>query len=132
MDSMHPAPRFHEFAQLALSDKPGDEGDSSRVDSLTGCAGPMRLVVSLVAAVVFVWQENRVYSFSPVQLATLALGLGLLCAGLCRYRRGPNRVQPPEPVAGALRFVGRHTLEIYAIQLAASELLVKLVPGLAP
>jgi hypothetical protein len=89
-------------------------------------------VVSLVAAVVFVWQENRVYFFSPAQLATLALGTGLLCAGLCRYRRGPSRVQPPEPFAGALRVVGRHTLEIYAIQLAASELLVKLVPGLAP
>ena len=92
----------------------------------------MRLVASLVAAVVFLWQEHRVYSFSSAQLATLAVGLGLLCAGLSRFRRGPSRVQPPEPVAGALRFVGRHTLEIYAIQLAASELIVKLVPGLAP
>jgi len=107
-------------------------GDSSRVDRLAGCAGPMRLVASLVAAVVFVWQENRIYFFSAAQLATLALGLGLLSTGLCRYRRGPSRVQPPEPVASALRVVGRHTLEIYAIQLAASELLVKLVPGLAP
>jgi hypothetical protein len=35
-------------------------------------------------------------------------------------------------MAGALRFIGRHTLEIYAIQLAGSELLVKLVPDLAP
>jgi hypothetical protein len=35
-------------------------------------------------------------------------------------------------MAGVLRFIGRHTLEIYAIQLAGSELLVKLVPDLAP
>jgi len=124
--------RAHVDGRPATGADAGAVGDSSRVDRLAGCAGPMRLVASLVAAVVFLWQENRVYSFSAAQLATLALGLGLLCAGLCRFRRGASRLQPPEPVAGALRFVGRHTLEIYAIQLAASELLVKLVPGLAP
>jgi len=46
--------------------------------------------------------------------------------------RGPSCIQPPAAIAGALRFIGRHTLEIYAIQLAGSELLVKLVPNLAP
>jgi hypothetical protein len=51
---------------------------------------------------------------------------------LSLFRRGPSRVQPPEPVAGTLRFIGRHTLEIYAIQLAGSELLVKFVPDLSP
>ena len=110
----------------------GAVGNPSQVDGLARCAGPMRLVTSLVAAVVFLWQEDRVYSFSSAQLATLALGLALLCAALCRFQRGPSRVQPPEPVASALHVVGRYTLEIYAIQLAASELLVKLVPGLAP
>jgi hypothetical protein len=30
-----------------------------------------------------------------------------------------------------LRFIGRHTLEIYSVQLAASELLIKLFPELA-
>ena len=35
-------------------------------------------------------------------------------------------------MAGVLRFIGRRTLEIYAIQLAGSELLVKLIPDLAP
>jgi hypothetical protein len=124
--------RAHVDGRPAAGADAGAVGDSSRVDRLAGCAGTMRLVASLVAAAVFLWQENRVYSFSAAQFATLALGLGLLCAGLCRYRRGPSRVQPPEPVAGALRFVGRHTLEIYAIQLAASELHVKLVPDLAP
>jgi hypothetical protein len=46
--------------------------------------------------------------------------------------RGPSPIQPPEPVARVLHFIGRHTLEIYAIQLGGSELLVKLVPALAP
>jgi hypothetical protein len=46
--------------------------------------------------------------------------------------RGPSRIHPPEPIARALRFIGRRTLEIYAIQLAGSELLVKFVPSLAP
>ena len=51
---------------------------------------------------------------------------------LCLFLRGPSRIQPPETIARVLRFIGRHTLEIYAIQLAGSELLVKLVPDLAP
>jgi hypothetical protein len=51
---------------------------------------------------------------------------------LCLFLRGPSRIQPPECVAGALRFVGRRTLEIYAIQLAGSEFIIKLLPDLAP
>jgi hypothetical protein len=47
-------------------------------------------------------------------------------------KKEPSRIRPPEPIAGVLRFIGRHTLEIYAIQLAGSELLVKLLPDLAP
>jgi len=35
-------------------------------------------------------------------------------------------------MAGALRFIGRHTLEIYAFQLAGFELIIKLMPDLAP
>jgi hypothetical protein len=35
-------------------------------------------------------------------------------------------------MAGVPRFIGRRTLEIYGIQLAGSELLVKLIPDLAP
>ena len=35
---------------------------------------------------------------------------------LCLFVRGRSRFQPPEMIAGVLRFIGRHTLEIYAIQ----------------
>jgi hypothetical protein len=92
----------------------------------------MRLLACFVAAVVYVWQEQREYSFPQFQLAAFILGVGVLSLGLCLFRRGPSRLQPPETIAGALRFIGRHTLEIYAIQLAGSELIVKLAPDLAP
>jgi len=92
----------------------------------------MRLLACFVAAVVYVWQEQMEFSFSQVQLASVILGIGVLSLGLCLFLRGPSRIQPPESIAGALHFMGRHTLEIYVIQLASSELLIKLLPDLAP
>jgi hypothetical protein len=98
----------------------------------TGNTGLMRLLACFVAAIVYVWQEQREYSFPQIHLAVFILGVGVLSASLCLFRRGPSRIQPPEAIAGALRFIGRRTLEIYAIQLAGSELIIKLVPDLAP
>jgi peptidoglycan/LPS O-acetylase OafA/YrhL len=95
-------------------------------------AGLMRLLACIAAALAYFWQEQAEYSFPPIHFAVFVLGVGVLSAGLCVFRRGPSRVQPPEPIAYALRFIGRHTLEIYAIQLAGSELLVMLVDDLAP
>ncbi|HEY2185542.1 MAG TPA: TraX family protein [Xanthobacteraceae bacterium] len=91
-----------------------------------------RLLACFVAAVVYVWQEQREYAFARIYFAVFVLGVGVLSLGLCLFRRGPSRFQPPAAVAGGLRFIGRHTLEIYAIQLAGSELIIKLVPDLAP
>ena len=95
-------------------------------------AGRMRLLACFAAMVVYVWQEQIEYSFSQIQFAVFVVGIGAWSASLCLFLRGPSRIQPPEAIAGALRFIGRHTLEIYAIQLAGSELLVKFVPDLAP
>ena len=92
----------------------------------------MRLLACFAAVVVYVLQEQREYSFPQVHFAVFILGIGIWSAGLCLFLRGPSRFQPPKAIAGALHFIGRHTLEIYAIQLAGSELLVKLVPDLAP
>jgi hypothetical protein len=94
--------------------------------------GLMRLLGCLVAAVVYVWQEQREFSFHRLQLAVFILGLGVLSASLCLFVRGPSRIRPPESIACALRFIGRHTLEIYAIQLAGFELITKLLPDLGP
>ena len=94
--------------------------------------GMMRMLACPIAAVVYVWQEQLEFWFSGVQLVTVGLGIGLLSTGLYIFARGPSRLQPPEPVAGFLRFMGRHTLEIYAIQLAGSELIIGFLPDLSP
>ena len=83
----------------------------------------MRLVACVVAAIAYVWQEQREYLFPTFQFAVFILCIGALSVTLCLFHRGPSRIQPPAAMAGFLRFIGRHTLEIYAIQLAGSELL---------
>ena len=108
------------------------QSSSASAQAATENVGLMRLLACFVAAVVFVWQEQKEFSFPQIHFAVFILGVGVLSLGLCLFKRGASRIQPPEAIAGALRFIGRHTLEIYAIQLAGSELLVKLVPGLAP
>jgi peptidoglycan/LPS O-acetylase OafA/YrhL len=91
----------------------------------------MRLLACFLAAVVYVWQEQEEYSFPQIPLAIVILGIGVLSLSLCRFHRAASRIQPPKAMAGVLRFIGRYTLEIYAIQLAGSELIIKLVPDLA-
>ena len=114
----------------------GSAGETQRSSAsalaATQTAGLMRLLACLVAAVVFVWQEQKEFSFPPIHLAVVILGVGVLSVSLCLFKRGESRIQPPEKIASTLRFIGRYTLEIYAIQLAGSELIVKLVPGLSP
>jgi hypothetical protein len=94
--------------------------------------GLMRLLACFAAVVTYVWQEQSEYQFPQFQFAVFVSGIGVWSASLCLFLRGPSCIQPPEPIEGVLRFIGRHTLEIYAIQLAGSELLIKLVPSLAP
>ena len=107
------------------------QNSAQPVQAITENAGLKRLLACFVAAVVYVWQEQLEFSFSQIQFATFILGLGVLSFSLCLFLRGPSRIQPPESMAGVLRFIGRRTLEIYAIQLAGSELIIILVPGLA-
>jgi uncharacterized membrane protein YcfT len=51
--------------------------------------------------------------------------LGILSLQLILFLRGPTRFQPPKFIAGALGFIGRHTLVIYAIELIGFELIAK-------
>jgi peptidoglycan/LPS O-acetylase OafA/YrhL len=92
----------------------------------------MRLLACLVAAVFYVWQEQMEFQFPEVNFAAFVLGVAVLSLCLYLFTRGPSRIQPPQPMAGALRIIGRYTLEIYAIQLAFFELVILLLPGLAP
>ena len=102
-----------------------------RAPALTENADPMRLLACLMAAVVYIWQEQMEYSFPQIHFAVFVLGVGVLSFELYQFMRGPSCIQPPAAVATVLRFIGRHTLGIYAIQLAGSEVIVKLVPNLA-
>ena len=59
------------------------------------------------------------------------LGIGALSIYLCLFLRGPSHIQPPRAINGVLHFIGRRTLEIYAIQLAGFEITILLFPDLA-
>lgn len=91
----------------------------------------MRLLICPVAAIVYVWQEQLVFFFSESQLVAVTVGVSLLSMALWLFVRGPSTCQPPESYARSLRFLGRHTLEIYVIQLAGSELIIGIFPDLA-
>ena len=94
--------------------------------------GLTRLLAWFVATVVYVWQEQKEFSFSQIQLGAFIAGISVLPLILCLFRRGPSRIQPPQGITRVLHFICRRTLEIYAIQLAGFELLIKLIPDLAP
>jgi peptidoglycan/LPS O-acetylase OafA/YrhL len=99
--------------------------------AITKNASLMRLLACFIAAVAYIWQEQVEFSFPRVPFVVFVLGVGFLTISLCLFRRGLSRIQPPETVASIMGFIGRHTLEIYAIQLAASEIIVKLLPNLS-
>jgi hypothetical protein len=87
--------------------------------------GMVRLLACLIAAAAYVWREQIEFSFSQVQFVVFIIILGIWSLQLCLYLRGPTRFQPPKLIAGTLGFIGRHTLEIYAIELAGFELIAK-------
>jgi len=91
----------------------------------------MRLIACLIAASIYVWQEQLEFEFSQIPLASCIFGVSIVSSILIFFRRGPSDIQPPQPIAQVLRFTGRHTLEIYAIQLGGFELIVKFLPDLA-
>jgi peptidoglycan/LPS O-acetylase OafA/YrhL len=81
----------------------------------------MRLLACLVAAIVYVWHEQKEYSFPQLQFAVFLIGMIVLSLTMLSFKRGASRIQSPEPMVNLLRFVGRHTLEIYAVQLGAAN-----------
>lgn len=97
----------------------------------TAGAGIMRFLVCPIAAAAFVYQERILYEFDEIHTTFFALTVAVASLVLLRFRRGPSGIQPPQPMASALRFCGRYTFEIYSIQLAASEIFILLFPDLA-
>ena len=63
--------------------------------AMTENVSQMRLLACFVAAVVYIWQEQREFSFPKIYFAVFILGVGVLSTGLCLFLRGPSRIQPP-------------------------------------
>jgi hypothetical protein len=90
------------------------------------------ILVCIVAATAYVQQEQKEFQFSSVQFNTFAICLGALSLVFLVFARGASRIQPPSSVAAAARFIGRHTLAIYALELAAFEIVIKVWPEIGP
>src|SRR6476660_4977534 len=58
--------------------------------AITENASQIRLLACFVAVVVYVWQEQREFSFPQIHLAAFILGIGVLSACLCLFVRGPK------------------------------------------
>jgi hypothetical protein len=125
--------RMHVDGGTVVDAREAAQNSAPLASTTTENVGLMRLVACVVAAVVYVWQEQREYLFPTFQFVIFILSIGALSVILCLFHRGPSRIQLPAAAAGFLRFIGRHTLEIYAIQLAGFELLSSnLMLDLAP
>jgi len=89
-------------------------------------------LIAAVCVLAYVWQEQKEFSFTNIQLQTFVVCICALAVTLCLFARGASRIQPPSFFGNALRFIGRHTLEIYALELVVFELAVKLIPDIGP
>ncbi len=90
-------------------------------------AGHMRTVAAVVAAIIFVWQEQKDFAFDITKTSALACGVAVMSVALWRFRRGPSQIRLPAPAAATLAFVGRNTLELYVLQLVSSEIIAKIL-----
>ena len=89
-----------------------------------------RAGLAAVAALAYIRREIHDYGFDLWQSAVLVVLVGTIVLSLIRFRRAKLRWQPPAPVAAALRFCGRYSLEIYGISLLAMQA-HSLFPGAA-
>ena len=67
--------------------------------AMTENANLMRLLACLVAAVVYVWQEQKEFSFPQIHLAVFILGVGSCppaCVCSCAARAASNRQRPSQ------------------------------------
>jgi hypothetical protein len=80
-----------------------------------------RAGLAAITALAYIRREIHDYAFDPVKSAVLVMLVGAIVLILIRFRRTALAWQPPEPLAAALRFCGRHSLEIYGITLLAMQ-----------
>lgn len=100
------------LCQRAFDDEGGGSGRNRR-----------RFLAAFVAVAAYLVTEPRDFSFDAAQAAVLTVLVAWLAFVLLNYHRGESQLQPPRTVALALRFLGRHTLGLYALQLVIFEIL---------
>jgi len=124
------------WALLGLTQRMRADAKAANVSALPHSSAYKNLLVSvfvcIVAAAAYVWQEQKEFDFSEIQLITFVLCTWFLSLTLCLFARGPSRIQPKGHFAGVLHFIGRHTLAIYALELAVFEIAIKIFPDLGP
>ena len=94
-------------ARLALVGEPG----SARA----------RNVVALICGLYYLTSESLFWHLDFVQIIILALLIGALVATLLAFRRKDLESHPPAPLAQALNWIGRRSLEIYAASTIAMQ-----------
>jgi hypothetical protein len=87
-----------------------------------------RVGLAAMAALAYIPREIHDYAFGGVKSAVLVMLVGAIVLTLFRFRRIALAWQPPAPLAAALRFCGRHSLEIYGVTLLAMQAHALLVP----
>jgi hypothetical protein len=84
-------------------------------------AASTRNLVAALAAIVYIVTEHFDFSFGLAEAFALALIVGVETVLLGGFSRAVSRAQPPAALVPAIGFLGRRTLEIYALHLLAFE-----------
>jgi hypothetical protein len=87
-------------------------------------AASTRNAVAALAALVYITTEFFDFGFTLEQAFALALLVGIETVLLAGFGREVSRVQPPAALRPGIGFLGRHTLELYALHLLAFEAIV--------
>lgn len=124
--------RLHVDGRPAAGTDGASPNSAAAARAFAGSGDLMRLSAVFIAAAVYIWQEQQEHAFAQAYFAVFVLEVAVLAFCLSLFERGTSPIQPPQPFDHLLRFIGRHTLEIYAIQLAGSELIVMVWPNLGP
>jgi hypothetical protein len=100
-------------ARLALVGEPGS--------TLT------RNIVAVICGLFYLIAESRFWHLDFAKIITLTLLIGALVGALLAFRRKDLAWTPPAPLAHALNWTGRRSLEIYAFSTIAMQVVSLMV-----
>jgi peptidoglycan/LPS O-acetylase OafA/YrhL len=81
-----------------------------------------RNLVAAICVAAYLFVEARDFEFEPGQSAVLAIMICGLALTLIHFRREDAPFRAPAPIGIALNWIGRHSLEIYAVSLFLMQL----------